>query len=186
MPWQPSRRRIVHAALAVALLPAAVRADGDPVAVLRTILAERLGLMADIARSKWTTGAPIEDPERERALLAAGDKAAAAAGLDPASVRTLLQAQIEAAKVVQRRLFDGWRAVQQPPFPGGAELLAARRPEIARLSADLVPAFAAARAALRGCAGQAELAQRPATLADDAVAWDVAVAGATAAAGPCR
>jgi chorismate mutase len=173
----------VALALLAAMVPPA-RA-GEPVAELRELMAARLALMADVARSKWSTGSPIDDPPREAALLAAGAAAAAAQQLEPVAVEALLRAQIEAAKLVQHRWFDVWTEATPAPFPDAAGLLAARRPEIARLSAALVPAWAAARAELADCAARARLSRPPPQLADDAQAWAVATAGATATLPAC-
>lgn len=184
MPSRPSRR-LVLVALAGSLLVSPAGAQSEAVAALAAIIEQRLLLMGDVARSKWTTGAPIDDPEREAALLAAGAGAAAASGLDPAAATTLLRGQIEAAKLVQRRWFARWRAAGQGPFAGGAALLAARRPEIARLSTELVPAYARAAPELAACAGRTPLETVPSGLVDDAAAWAEAVRGILATLPAC-
>lgn len=176
------RRAARLLALGLAFL-AGLAASGhaaSPTAELKELIAARLALMEDVARSKWSTGAAIDDPAREAALLAAGAETAAAQGLDPAAVQTLLLAQIEAAKMVQRRWFAVWQAAGQGPFPDAEGLLAARRPEIARLSAALLPAWARARDELASCAVRTDLTAAPPELALDEAAWATAVAGATA------
>lgn len=179
-----SRRAVLLAGLLASLPPSGLAASS--VDDLRALTAGRLRLMTDVARSKWSTGAAIDDPERERALLDTGAAAAAREGLDPEAVAALLGAQIEAAKMVQRSLFARWRAEGRGPFHDADRLLDARRSEIARLSAALVPAWAAARAELASCAARATLDRLPEDLAAYPAAWAVAVGGIGAALPTCR
>lgn len=179
----PVRLALLAVLLACAL-PTARAAS--PTETLRGLMAERLALMEDVARSKWSTGAAIADPVREQALLEAGATAAARGGHDPAAIVLLLGAQIEAAKMVQERLFARWRAEGRDAFPDADGLLAAVRPEIARISAALVPAWLAARPELRLCSARAALATVPQGLAEDSAAWAMATAGATASLPPCQ
>ncbi len=70
---------------------------------LLDLTARRLAFMPPVARWKAARGVPIEDPERERAVLQAAERAAARYGLDPAPVRDWFALQIDLAKAVQRR-----------------------------------------------------------------------------------
>jgi chorismate mutase len=187
MSGQTARCSRLAVLLAFLVLAAIGPARGqDAVGELRELIERRLSLMEDVARSKWTTGGPIEDLPREAALLQAGDKVAAQAGLPADEVRGLLKAQIEAAKLVQRRWFALWQAEKAGPFEGGAELLAARRPEIAALSERLVPTYARARPALGSCRSRGEFEAVPPSLAVDSEAWRAAISGVFAVLPTCR
>jgi cyclohexadienyl dehydratase len=69
-------------------------------------LARRLAFMPAVAAWKRAHGAPIEDPERERSVLARAERAARERCLDGASVRRLFEAEIDVAKTVERRSAD--------------------------------------------------------------------------------
>ncbi len=70
---------------------------------LLDLTARRLAFMEVIAAWKAARGAPIEDLERERLVLAAAESAAEDFGLDPQPVREWFALQVELAKAVQRR-----------------------------------------------------------------------------------
>ena len=70
---------------------------------------ERLAAMRVVAAAKWTSGAPIEDPEREAAVLDSVARRATTLGLDADGVRALFTQQIRLARHVQQALQDEWR-----------------------------------------------------------------------------
>src|SRR5262249_2455418 len=74
------------------------------------LMRQRLDVMHDVARYKWAMQAPIEDSEREKALLEDVAERGRRLGLDPADTREFFAAQIEAAKLVQRADFRRWEA----------------------------------------------------------------------------
>ena len=81
----------------------------EPISALLALLDDRLSLMTEVARVKQVMGRPIEDRAREEKVLDAAVGAvrreAAARSVAPpdaASVRDFYQAQIEAAKWIQR------------------------------------------------------------------------------------
>src|SRR4051812_42959722 len=80
------------------------------------LMRQRLEVMHDVARYKWAKKAPIEDSEREAALLKDVASRAADLVLDPELSRTFFRGQIEAAKVIQRADFSRWE-----DDPSGAE-----------------------------------------------------------------
>lgn len=108
--------------------------------LLSTIVA-RLELMPDVAKAKWNAGKPIEDPEREKALLDGMESLAAANHLDEKLVRSLFEDQIEAAKLVQQSLFDEWKENEPPRFEAIPDLLTEQRPKIDRATQELLLAF---------------------------------------------
>src|SRR5690606_5427783 len=63
-------------------------------------------------------------------------------GFTPGSSRAFFEAQIEAAKTVQRHWFERWEAGEAPPEPG--DLNTRIRPELSRLGRDIVAAMATA------------------------------------------
>lgn len=104
------------------------------------LVERRLELSVEVARSKWNSGRPIDDPQRERELL---DRLVAVRppGLDEERVRAFFGAQIEASKQVQRALHEQWRAADQPPFADAPDL-ARLRPELDQVSLDLLRSLA--------------------------------------------
>lgn len=154
-------------------------------AALRTVMTERLALMTDVARFKWNEKLPIEDRDREAVVLDATVAEAVAAGLDPSRARSLVEAQITAAKLVQTDLFDTWTAAGAGRFADVPSLAATLRPEIGRLTADLIEAAKAAENDLGTCEGRRILAPLPDSVADFPEAWSVAVDGALAGDDDC-
>lgn len=143
------------------------------------LLAERLALAPEVAAAKWRANAPIEDLPRERELL----NIAAAATHSPDEVtwrRELLQAQLEASKVVQYESHRVWRAATQAPPAHARDIAADLRPALDRLTRDLLAAIDAADAALVG-ADRARLrafrsATHPLPVLGGERAWRIAVA----------
>lgn len=97
------------------------------------LLARRLALMPAVATYKRAHGLPIEDPDREAIVLHQAVDAAAAAGLDPASVRTAFAEQIALAKAVQQRA----GAVEPMDLEG------VLRPALSELGARILTSLAA-------------------------------------------
>jgi len=98
------------------------------------LLARRLELMPAAAAWKRAHGRPIEDPEREAAVLGRAGERASAAGLDAASVRRLFELQIELAKRIERRSPEG------PPLLDREREI---RPTVARIGEQIVASLAA-------------------------------------------
>jgi chorismate mutase len=128
---------------------AAPAAPHDPLDALLRLIDERLEVGEDVARSKWNSGAPIEDAPREREIVAAIAAQAPAHGLDPAVARTFFEAQIEASKVLQHARHAQWRAGARAPFEHAPDLRADIRPRLDRLTPELLDALARAQSALR-------------------------------------
>ncbi len=121
-------------------------ADSSPasrqVDELLRLVRRRLELMDDVAWAKWAGSLPIDDPERERALLAWARQAATERGTDADAVEQFFVAQMVAAKQVQQAWFDQWS--RQPPADSGRPPDLARdlRPRIDELNRRLLDAFA--------------------------------------------
>jgi cyclohexadienyl dehydratase len=107
-----------------------------PQAALDAALRERLALMPLVAEAKRRSGAPVEDLERERRVLEAAARSVArsaqARGVEPPDedgVRRFFEAQIDAAKRVQREVLAA------PPDPAlePADLTHEIRPALIRI-----------------------------------------------------
>lgn len=114
----------------------------ETAAALLALLDERLSLMGEVARVKQVMGRAIEDRPRESKVLAravaAVDREADASATpapDEAAVRAFYQAQIEAAKSIQRAWTDAH------PGEMSASTDAARRAARIRLAEDVRPAL---------------------------------------------
>jgi chorismate mutase len=137
------------AALLLLVAPAAWGdASPDPVTPLLELMNTRLAVAADVAKAKWNSGAPIEDPLREAQILDRVAADAPAHGLPPAAAREFFRAQIEAGKIVQNELHRRWKAAGQPPFTSPPDLARDIRPRLDQLAPALLAAFSAARPAL--------------------------------------
>ncbi len=87
---------------------------------LGAVMAERLALARDVARSKHHSGAPVHDPAREAAILASLTRQATERGLSHRDAESFLTAQIAASRQVQTELLARW--ANGDPLPPGAPL----------------------------------------------------------------
>ncbi|SDE01163.1 chorismate mutase [Paraburkholderia lycopersici] len=131
------------AALLFAMPIASVHADGADTALtnLVALVSQRLSLAEPVAHWKWQHQKPITDTPREDALLTEVQKRASAAGVDPAFARAFFRDQIDASTQMQKSLFDTWRASQAPSDPA-PDLAAVTRPQLDRLTGELIGALA--------------------------------------------
>jgi chorismate mutase len=125
-------------------VPVAPRQDLAALDRLLTFMRQRLALMHDVARWKWTADKPIQDSRRERELLEGVVERGRVRGLDPVLVRAFFAAQMEAARLVQQADFDRWRAEKRGPFEG-THSLATLRQRIDELNGDLIDALVEVR-----------------------------------------
>ncbi|WP_310630112.1 chorismate mutase [Paraburkholderia sp.] len=135
------------AALLFALPAVVAHADGDDTALtnLVALVSQRLALAEPVAHWKWINHKAITDTPRENALLADVQKRAAAAGVDPAFARAFFRDQIDASTDVQNALFATWRS-SQPPAEPAPDLATVTRPQLDRLTGQLIGALARAQA----------------------------------------
>jgi chorismate mutase len=148
------RRIILPVLLCLLAVPACHRAPVPPAPTktgpetafdgLLGLMQSRLAVMHDVARWKWAARAPIEDPDREAALLRDVAEKGSALGLDPATTRAFFGAQIEAAKLVQRADFGRWEVDQHGPDAKAPDLAGVLRPRIDALNRDLLEALSQA------------------------------------------
>ena len=78
---------------------------------------QRLDIANDVAQSKFYSGKPVQDSEREQLVIANAETQAATYALDKADVRQFMTAQIEANKMVQYARIAQWHATQPPAKP---------------------------------------------------------------------
>ena len=72
-------------------------------------IAARLALMKPVAHSKWATGRAIEDTDREKVVIEQAVISGLKYGITTDSTTTFFEAQIEAAKAIQRYWFSVWQ-----------------------------------------------------------------------------
>jgi len=98
-------------------------------------IAARLALMKPVAHSKWVTGRAIEDTDREKVVIEQAVISGLQYGITTDSTTTFFEAQIEAAKAIQRYWFTVWQA--QPPEGQAPNLTETIRPQLLELG-DLI------------------------------------------------
>lgn len=150
---QRAELRDAHARLAqsdVADVTSRDVAAGDDAgaAVVARVLA-RLELMHDVARWKWNERKPIDDPEREAALLKRIVAQATARGIGADQARAFFEDQFAAAKIIQRADFDEWTQAARGPFENVPDLATVQRPRIDAATEALLDALSAMQGADR-------------------------------------
>ncbi|EJN00911.1 gamma subclass chorismate mutase AroQ [Herbaspirillum sp. YR522] len=115
--------------------PSAMRSN---VRQLLALQKSRLDVAITVARSKWNSGAPIDDPVREGIILDDVAQRARNLGLDEQWTRRFFQDQFDAGKLVQRDLHRQWRQEQRPPFANPPDLGREVRPVLDRLTPELL------------------------------------------------
>lgn len=106
-------------------------------------MVERLVIARDVAWTKARSGAPVLDPQRETALLAALVTRGKEAGLDRARVERFFVAQIAASREVQTELLAAWAAGgAKRPQTEPLDLRTQIRPRMDAVSAALIAALA--------------------------------------------
>jgi chorismate mutase-like protein len=105
---------------------------------------DRLALMHDVARAKWSAKRPVGDPQREEALLREMEEKGRQHGLDPERTRAFFAAQIAAARLVQEADLARWRAEGRGAFAEAPDLAALRK-RIDAINRDLLGALDGAR-----------------------------------------
>ncbi|EPH7220056.1 chorismate mutase [Serratia marcescens] len=131
-------------------------ADGG--AAIGELVNQRLSLMKDVAGYKAQQHLPIEDLAQEAKVLANAQAEAGRLGLEPASIRPFITAQMDAAKAIQYRYRADWLA--SPESDWQPRPLAQVRVEIGQLSSRILQRLAA-----RLRAGPLDAADRAAFMA---------------------
>jgi len=108
---------------------------------LLQLINARLAMSRMVARAKWNSGAPLDDPEREQEILEYASNEAASVGIPEAMARDFFQDQFNAGKLLQRRLHEEWQRTGQQSFTYAPDLYNDMRPVLDRLTAQLIAAL---------------------------------------------
>ena len=108
---------------------------------LRSLIDARLMLAPDVAQYKWNHHAPIEDLPREAQIIATLGHQAGALGVPQAWAEAFFRAQIEASKIAQNELFQGWDVFKHGEFPDAPDLAAVTRPKLDKITDQLMHAL---------------------------------------------
>ncbi len=109
---------------------------------VHAVMAQRLGLMRDVAAFKWLNHLPIEDPARERVVLQAAVREGLRHGIRPESSRRFFRVQMEAAKDIQRYWFRRWQDGEPPR--DAPDLQGVTRPRLLELGRRILEGLAEA------------------------------------------
>ncbi|HEJ9094836.1 chorismate mutase [Serratia odorifera] len=101
---------------------------------------QRLSLMKDVAGYKAQQHLPIEDLAQESKVLASTQAEAETLGLDAATIKPFVMAQMDVAKAIQYRYRADW--LSQPEQHWQPRPLNQVRPQIARLSSAILQRLA--------------------------------------------
>jgi chorismate mutase len=117
-------------------------AEPESLETLAGLVVRRLALGQDVAAAKFPDRQLIEDPAREQVVLQM-----AAGGLNAAGERRDLglqfaRDQVEASRVLQRALHQRWYTHPEEVPAVHRDLITEVRPDLDRVTADLVQAFA--------------------------------------------
>ncbi|MFJ7209286.1 chorismate mutase [Streptomyces sp. NPDC098789] len=111
---------------------------------MRTIVrlaSERVKTADVVAAAKWGTRQPIDDPDREQAVLDGVTAQAAKRGVDEAAVRRIFEDQIAANKAVQVALHAQWQARPAERPTHRLDLATQVRPVLDRVDGQLLTAI---------------------------------------------
>jgi chorismate mutase len=113
-------KQLQLAALACGLVSTGLQAAPaqQPPVQLQPLIAtmeQRLEIANDVARSKWHSGKPVQDSERERQVIQNAESRAGEFKLTGDDVRAFMTAQMEANKMVQYARIEQWRATGLSP-----------------------------------------------------------------------
>lgn len=134
---------------------------------LLILIDQRLAVAPLVARAKWNSRAPIDDPAREAQILAGVTAQAQRAGVEPALAGAFFQSQFEAGKLIQRALHEQWRREGRPPFADAPDLARDVRPVLDALTPRLIASLRAAQPLLADSAARAYLVERGAVVIRD-------------------
>jgi chorismate mutase len=108
---------------------------------LLTLIDQRLAVAPLVAKAKWNSGGPVDDPAREKSILDVVANQATQAGVDAAFAREFFQAQFDAGKLIQTKLHEQWRLAGQPHFTDAPDLGRDVRPVLDRLNPQIIAAL---------------------------------------------
>ena len=106
-------------------------------------IAARLALMKPVAHSKWVADRAIEDTDREKVVIEQAVISGLQYGITTDSTTTFFEAQIEAAKAIQRYWFSVWQ--DEPPEGLAPDLTATIRPQLLELGDQILSQLSGTR-----------------------------------------
>ena len=92
--------------------------------------------MKPVAHSKWVAGRAIEDTDREKVVIEQAVISGLQYGITTDSTTTFFEAQIEAAKAIQRYWFHVWQ--DEPPKGLAPDLTETIRPQLLELGDQIL------------------------------------------------
>lgn len=101
-------------------------------------MADRVKIADQVALSKWDSGRPVHDPQREAEVIAKAVAAAPTYGLAAQDVETLFTDQIEASKQVQYARLDAWKQQGRAPAWERQSLSDEIRPRLDTLQIEIM------------------------------------------------
>jgi chorismate mutase len=178
--WRLGLALVAILAAGCATIANSAAVDTTAVNRLLGLIKERLDVAPEVARTKWNTKAPIDDPLRDKQIIDGVAIAATEYGLDPQVASTFFIAQIEASKAVQNALHAEWTAKRQPPFAKVADLGKDIRPVLDRLTPAMTRALLEALSVLQRRGGRQLLEAQARAVLSNASGGDTAVRKAVA------
>ena len=115
-------------------------------AELRTLvetIAQRLEIANDVALSKFYSGKPVQDTDRERQVITNAESQAPTYHLEKDAVRVFMTSQIEANKIVQYGRIAQWHDHGHAPAQPAADAMAGIRERLDTLQPRMMKQFAA-------------------------------------------
>ncbi|MFT5114646.1 MAG: chorismate mutase-like protein [Parasphingorhabdus sp.] len=144
---------------------------------LRKIIADRLDIMSDVSRYKWNNQIAIEDLEREAVIQQATSERAVSAGIPDRLALTAVTAQIQAAKMIQSRLYTIWQEQGIGTHESVLDLKKEIRPRIAKLTTAFIDQLALALPLLSNCSYHAALMIPDESHVEIINTWRAAISG---------
>ena len=128
----------------IALSACASSADPipDDVKSLVMTINERLEIADLVALTKWDSGQPVQDNDREVQVIATAQRQASSHGVSQDDAALLMAAQIEANKLVQYGLLANWHAAKKAPDVPRPDLKNQVRPRLDELQSQLLQQYA--------------------------------------------
>jgi len=152
-----NRSKLVFGAVAVVCLVSACQhftyppgtissSDIQKINHLLELIDQRLSIAPQVAKSKWNSGAPVDDLKRESTMLneeITQTKLIGKEKCDLTLVKAFFQDQFDAGKIIQKNLLISWRNTYPAKyqFADAANLRRDIRPRLDKLTPELISAF---------------------------------------------
>jgi chorismate mutase len=114
----------------------------EPLKPLLSMINERLEIADLVALTKWDSGQPVQDSDREATVLADAQRQGANYAIAKNEAAQLLAAQIEANKLVQYGLLAHWHTDGKAPLTERPDLKNQIRPRLDTLQTGMLQQYA--------------------------------------------